>query len=412
MTTASIQQLLAGLYPVHFRELLAPLIRVSGSFERAEDAVHEAFAQALATWSEQGLPDEPLAWLRQVAKNRVLDGLRRQRTWQAKERQLATQIEVDTQGYDDEACLKDDVLRLIFTCCHPSLATEAQIALTLRTVCGLTSEQVARSLLLKPTTLQQRIVRAKQKIDLAKIPYVIPDAEHLPERLSAALRTMYLVFNEGYGATEGDSLTRADLCEEAIRLVRLTNGLMPEQFEPQALLALMLLHHSRRAARTDADGQLIRLEDQDRTRWDTELIAEALPLVDTVLVARPLSTYAIEAAIAALHARASRAEETDWLQIAALYTVLEQRSGGSPVVALNAAVAVAMAGDLAEGLRRLQALEQERKLPGYHLLPAAKADLLSRMGRLEEAKAAYAQAISLATNDVERRFLERRLERA
>jgi RNA polymerase sigma-70 factor, ECF subfamily len=298
MTSALIQQLLAGLYPAHFRELLAPLIRVSGSFERAEDAVHEAFAQALATWSEQGLPDEPLAWLRQVAKNRVLDGLRRQRTWQVKERQLATQIEVNTQGTDEEADLKDDMLRLIFTCCHPSLSAEAQIALTLRTVCGLTSEQVARSLLLKPTTLQQRIVRAKQKIDLAKIPYAIPDAEQLPERLSAALRTMYLVFNEGYGATEGDSLTRADLCEEAIRLVRLTIGLIPEQFEPQSLLALMLLHHSRRAARTDAGGQLIRLEEQDPTRWDSELIAEALPLVDTVLVARPLSSYAIEAAMA------------------------------------------------------------------------------------------------------------------
>ncbi|MCB9601710.1 MAG: sigma-70 family RNA polymerase sigma factor [Sandaracinus sp.] len=404
---APLDATLARLHRQHYREILAPLIRVLGSFELAEEVVQDAFVQAMAAWKDE-LPDEPLAWLKRVAKNRAIDQHRRAGRWRDRERVLAeTEPRAFEASFDAEA-LPDDELRLIFTCCHPALAPEARIALTLRTVCGLTSDEVARAFLLKTTTLQQRLVRAQKKIDAAGIPYVIPDRSEIPERLDSVLRTIYLVFNEGYGATEGDVLVRRELCDEAIRLARLVCSLVPDTSASLGLLALLLLHHSRRDARVDARGELVTLEDQDRTRWDRALIDEALPLVDAALRARPVATYAIEAAISALHARAATPDATDWPQIVQLYGALYERSNGNPVVALNAAVARAMAGEPDEALATLDALDVGGLLAGYHLLPAARAELLRRAERLDEARAAYDAALSLVTNPVERRHLERR----
>ncbi|MEM9071514.1 MAG: sigma-70 family RNA polymerase sigma factor [Myxococcota bacterium] len=411
------QRLVTDLHRRHYRELLAPLIRILRSFEDAEDIVQDVFAEALRVWSERGVPDEPVAWLRRVTKNRAIDRYRRRRRWETKEQILRASAEDHVEMALGEETLEDDALRLIFTCCHPAVAPEARIALTLRTVCGLTTDEVARSFLIKSTTLQQRIVRAKRKIDVAKIPYIIPEGDALGERMPSVLRTIYLVFNEGYGATGGDELVRRELCEEGIRLGRLLVQLMPARREPKGLLALMLLHHSRRLARTDEHGDLVTLEAQDRSRWDHSLIDEALPLVRESLSSgrfapTPVSTYAIEAAIAALHAQAKTAEATDWPQIAALYAVLVQRSPGNAVVQLNAAVAVAMAGNFEEGLRRLDVLAAEGTLGRYHLLHAARADLLRRMGRAEESREAFEEALRLATNEVEIRFLQRRLANA
>lgn len=407
---ADIEALLSELHRRHHRTLVAPLIRVLKSFEAAEDVVQDAFSKALAAWRDDGPPDEPLAWLHRAAKNRALDVVRRQARWARKSSELAAAVPEAVEMPDlDAAPLRDDTLRLIFTCCHPSLSPDAQVALTLRTVCGLTSEQVARAFLLQTPTLQQRLVRARRKIDRAGIPYEVPDRDQLPERLAGVLRTIYLVFNEGYDATDGEALIRRELCEEAIRLGRLVVELLPEAADAQALLALMMLHHARWATRTDAQGDLVTLEEQDRARWDRVLVEEALPWVEAALRARPVSTYALEAAIAALHMRAETAEATDWPQIAALYRELEMRSGGSPVVALNAAVATAMAGALEAGLARLEGLARDPALASYHLLPAARADLLRRAGRLGEARAAYAEALSRARNPVERRFLEMRM---
>ena len=400
----------ATLHRDHYRELLAPLIRIAGSFAEAEDIAQEVFARALERWNDEGVPDEPLAWLRRSARNAAIDRYRRARRWREKEAALT--YEADRVFLDDhEALIRDDLLRLIFTCCHPSLAPAAQLALTLRTVAGLSSEEVARSLLLETTTLQQRIVRAKKKIDAAAIPYEVPGTKELPARLRSVLRVVYLIFNEGYGATSGEGLMRPRLCAEAIRLGRLLRELLPEESGTAGLLALMLLHDSRRDARVDSNGDLITLDEQDRRRWDVASITEALPLVDLALSRRPASSYAVEAAIAALHARAPTAAETDWPQIARLYVWLERESGGSPVVALNAAVARALAGELEAGLARLDELEQSEALGSYHLLPAARADLLARSGRGEEARVAYERALSLATNEVERRFLRARRAR-
>ncbi|MFK7989621.1 MAG: RNA polymerase sigma factor [Sandaracinaceae bacterium] len=400
----------ATLHRKHYRALVAPLIRMLGGFEAAEDVVQDTFAQALETWSREGIPEQPLAWLRRVAKNRAVDRYRRRARWQDKEAALQaeteTTFELELEALIDEAALRDDSLRLVFTCCHPSLSPDAQIGLTLRTVCGLTSEQVARAFLLATPTLQQRLVRARKKIDAAKIPYVVPNAEQLPMRLAAVLRTLYLVFNEGYGATDGESLVRRELCDEGIRLGRLVVDLMPGEPSPKGLLALMLLHHARRDARTDDAGDLVTLEDQDRSLWDRAAIDEALPLVEAALLGRPASSYAIEAAIAALHARAETPEQTDWRQITALYAILA--ADGNPVVQLNHAVAVAMAGNVAAGLAQLDALREA--LPRYHLLPAARADLLRREGRDHEAAKAYREALALVTQPVERRYLSRRLD--
>ena len=401
---------LAALHRRHYREILAPLIRRLGSFALAEDVVQEAFVQALNSWDADNLPDQPVAWLRRVALYRAIDQLRRRRRGAAKEEAYAAEqpSQVEPELQDDEA-VGDDTLRLIFTCCHPSLAPEAQIALTLKTVCGLTAEQVARAFLVKTTTLQQRLVRARRKIDRARIPYIVPDRAELPRRLPPVLKTIYLVFNEGYEASDGETLLRRELCDEGIRLGRLLCQLMPEQAEVQALLALMLLHHARSGARTDDNGDLVPLEEQDRSLWDRRLIAEALPLVEASLAGRPVPGYAVEAAIAAVHAEAPSAGDTDWAQIAALYGLLEGGAPDNPVIALNAAVAVAMAGDLAEGLRRVEALDAEGRLAGYHLLPAARADLLRRLGRDTEAREAYAQALNMTGNPVEQRFIARRL---
>ena len=411
----AIEAEVARLHRTHYRRLIAPLIRVLGSFEAAEDVVQDAFARALVRWREAEIPDDPAAWLYRVARNGALDIVRREQRWRDKAEQLeadeARTFAAARAGEPelDPPTLADDTLRLMFTCCHPSLSREAQIGLTLRTVGGLTSDEIARAFLVPRQTLQQRLVRARRKIDAAKIPYLVPEREELPERLFAVLHTVYLVFTEGYGASAGDSLIRRELCDEAIRLGRLLVEVLPDEPAPVGLLALMLLHHSRRDARTDGDGELVTLDEQDRGRWDRAQIAEALPLVERALSGRPLSTYAVEAAIAALHAQAPTAEDTDWAQITALYDTLLRLSNGNPVVALNRAVARAMAGDLEGGRRALDDLAADGCLDGYHLLPTAQAHLLERQGELGPALAAFRAAHQLAGNEAERRHLERRI---
>ncbi len=406
---AEVQQTVAALHRQHYRALTAPLIRILGGFEAAEDVVQEAFAAALQAWHRDGLPDTPLAWLHRTARNRAIDRYRRSVRWQARAEVLAAEAADRFEHVFDGDTIHDDALRLIFTCCHPSLSPQAQIGLTLRTVCGLTSEQVARAFLVSTPTLQQRLVRARQKLDRAGIAYAVPEPAQWAARLSSVLRTVYLVFNEGYVASEGEGLLRGALCEEGIRLGQLLHELLPDEPAVQGVLALMWLHHARAAARTDAAGDLVVLDLQDRSLWDHARIAEALPLVEASLRGRPVSTYAIEAAIAALHAQAPTAEATDWRQIAVLYGELGRRSGGNPVVAVSAAVAVAMAGDLAGGLAQLDALAALPALQGYHWLPAARGDLLRRAGRLPEAAEAYAGALAAARNPVERRYLQGRL---
>ena len=394
---------------------LATLIRLlGGDFDLAEDSLQEAFAAALAAWPESGLPGNPRAWLVTTARHKGLDRLRRRSRFEEKRRELAWSVPrfepPDVAwlegGYDGE--LGDDRLRLIFTCCHPALAAEAQVALTLRTLCGLGTEEIARAFLVPVPTLAQRLVRAKQKIRDAGIPYRVPPPELLAERLAAVLCTLYLVFNEGYAATAGPALLRLPLCAEAIRLGRLLVELLPEETEARALLALMLLHHARRAARLDDGGEIVLLEDQDRSRWDRGEIAEGLTLLEESIRRGGARPYALQAAIAALHARAATAAATDWRQMAELYGLLLEVQP-SPVVELNRAVAVAQAYGEEAGLRLLDELESRGALPGYHLLPAARADLLRRLGRAGEAARAYRRALALAANPAEQRFLARRL---
>ena len=383
--------------------VLATTIRVTnGDFDLAEEMVQEAFAAALARWPVEGTPDEPRAWLVSVARNKAIDTIRRRIKLReivaAEEPARVTETEIDVQS------VTDDRLRLIFTCCHPALAREAQVALTLRTLCGLTTEEIARAFLASPTTMAQRLVRAKSKIRDARIPYVVPEASELAERTDAVMSVVYLVFNEGYAATQGDSWLRRDLCREAIRLGRLLVELTTHA-DAQGLLALMLLHDSRRDARTDEHGDLVLLEDQDRARWDRAQITEALALVPPALRGGP-GPYALQAAIAALHAQAARAEDTDWPQIAALFGELHRRSP-TPVIALNQAVAIAMARGPAAGLPLIDALAGE--LAEYHLFHAARADLLRRLGKTPQALAAYRTALSLVGSEPERRFLQRRI---
>lgn len=400
-----VSELIERLYREESRRVLATLIRLLGDFDLAEEALHEAFRSAVEQWPRDGLPDNPRAWLVSAGRFKAIDNLRRQRRFQP----LDEQAELpDESGVCEGELLEDDRLRLIFTCCHPALASDAQVALTLREVCDLTTEEIARAFLSSPSTLAQRIVRAKAKIRDARIPYEVPGRSELPERLDAVLRVIYLVFNEGYFASSGDSLTRSQLSDEAIRLGRLLLELLPEP-EVQGLLALMLLHESRRAARSGVDGEVILLKAQDRSLWNRELIAEGEALVLQALHSRRFGPYSLQAAIAAVHAEAASLEDTDWVQIVGLYDEL-LRLNPSPVIELNRAVALAMHDGEQAGLLEIDRLLAAGELDGYHLAHAARADLLRRLGRREQAIAAYRQALALAQQGPDRQFLQRRLE--
>jgi RNA polymerase sigma-70 factor (ECF subfamily) len=397
------------LYREERPRALATLIRLLRDFDLAEEMLQEALAVALEQWPERGVPRNPSAWLVATARHKAIDRLRREKRFAAKQPELLAQRDTSAPARDlADDLFPDDRLRLIFTCCHPALATEAQVALTLKTLCGLSVEEIARAFLVAPDTMAQRLVRAKGKIRAARIPYEVPEAKALPARVDGVLRVVYLVFNEGYAATAGDTLVRGDTCAEAIRLGRLLEALLPDVREVAGLLALMLLHDSRRAARLDAKGDLVTLEEQDRTLWDQDQIAEGRALAEETLRRGGVGFYGLQAAIAALHSQAERAFDTDWPQIAALYALL-LRLHPSPVVALNHAAAIAMGERLDRGLRLLEQLEATGDLDGYHLLPAAKADVLRRLGRGEEAALEYEKALARVTHAAERRYLERRL---
>ena len=407
--TQSVPDVIQGIYLAESRRVLATLIRLLGDFDAAEEALHDAFRAALEQWPKEGIPGNPRAWLVSTGRFKAIDAKRRRSRFDAlDEVSHAADIAVlDTQAWADPESVEDDRLRLIFTCCHPALAPDAQIALTLREVCGLRTEEIAAAFLTPAPTLAQRIVRAKGKIRDARIPYQVPTAQELPERLDAVLRVIYLVFNEGYAASSGTEVTRHDLSAEAIRLGRLLVELLPEP-EARSLLALMLLHESRRASRTSPSGDVILLEDQDRSMWDRRLIDEGSRIVDEVFAARRLGPYAIQAAIAAVHAQAPAAASTDWDEIVGLYDVL-LRIERSPVIELNRAVAVAMRDGPAEGLALIDAILARGDLRDYRLAHAARADLCRRLGRTADARTAYARALGLTKQEPERRFLERRI---
>ena len=400
-----------AVYRSDWGRIVATLIGITRDFDLAEEAAQEAFTAAVDQWRESGVPDAPRAWIIQTARHKAIDRIRRHARLKEKLESYAADgfvRDVEEPVYDTSE-IPDDRLRLIFTCCHPALALEAQVALTLRTLCGLETDEIARAFLVPATTMAQRLVRAKRKIRDAGIPYTVPQTNAMAERMDAELTVIYLVFNEGYAATRGGPLVRTDLCAEAIRLGRLVRTLMAPQppAEATALVALMLLHDARRDARLDATGELVVLEEQDRGRWDRRQIAEALPLVDDALGGGP-GPFAIQAAISAIHCRAARAEDTDWPQIVRLYDVL-QRLQPSPIVSLNRAVAVAMVSGPEAALAIVDELAAGSDLDSYHLMHAARADLLRRLGSAAEAAKSYRRALELATNDSERRFLERRL---
>ena len=409
MTADKIRDAVNDVYVAHSRRVLATLIRLLGDFDTAEEALHDAFRAALEQWPRDGVPANPRAWLVSAGRFKAIDGLRRRSRFDAIE-DVGAKADVgvlDAAAWADAESVEDDRLRLIFTCCHPALPPDAQVALTLREVCGLTTEEIARAFLMPAPSLAQRIVRAKAKIRDARIPYQVPTPAELAGRLDAVLRVIYLVFNEGYAASSGDQLTRRDLSGEAIRLGRLLLELLPEP-EVLGLLALMLLHESRRPARTTNAGELIRLDEQDRSLWNRALIEEGTQLIERALRSRRFGPYTIQAAISAVHAEAQHADATDWSEIVGLYDALI-RTDPSPVVELNRAVAVAMRDGAEAGLRLIQALFARGELLDYRLAHAAHADLCRRLGRVDEARASYERALALTKQEPERRFLARQL---
>jgi RNA polymerase sigma-70 factor, ECF subfamily len=411
MTDERVRDRIDELYRSDSRRVLATLIRLLGDFDRAEEALHDAFAAALDAWPGDGIPENPRAWLVSTGRFKAIDRIRRAARFDAAVGELATQPEPvvlpDSELIEESSDVTDDRLRLIFTCCHPALNADARIALTMREVCGLETEQIAKAFLTSAPTLAQRIVRAKNKIRDARIPYQIPAREDLPDRLATVLHVIYLVFNEGYSASVGDAVTRPDLSGEAIRLGRLLVELLPEP-EAIGLLALMLLHDARRPARTSADGELILLEAQDRSLWNRAQIDDGLALVEGALSSRQVGPYALQAAIAAVHAEARDAASTDWRQIVGLYDVLT-RLERTPVVELNRAAAVAMRDGPAAGLALVDAILDRGDLAEYHLAHSARADLLRRLGRAADAITAYERALKFVTQEPERRFIERRI---
>jgi RNA polymerase sigma-70 factor (ECF subfamily) len=406
----SVPDAVTAAFREEWGRVVATLIRITGNWDLAEECASEAFALALQRWSRDGIPDRPGAWLTTTARNRAIDVLRREKVGAAKLREVAVMASrSEPEPLEaDESGVPDDRLRLMFTCCHPALSLEARVALTLRTLAGLSTAEIARAFLSSEATMAKRLVRAKQKIQNAAIPYRVPPAHLLPERVPGVLGVLYLLFNEGYSASAGADLIRAGLTAEAIRLARVLVSLMPDEPEAAGLLALMLLQDSRRSARVDAAGDLITLEQQDRSRWDAAAISEGVSLIEGALRRRLPGPYQLQAAIAACHASAGAAADTDWTQIALLYSELA-RFLPTPVVELNRAVAVGMSTGPAAGLSLVAALESSGKLAGYHLLPATRADLLRRLGRGAEAADAYREALSLAPTDSERRYLTRRL---
>jgi RNA polymerase sigma-70 factor, ECF subfamily len=407
--TDSVRETVNAIYLGESRRVLATLIRLLGDFDAAEEALHEAFRAALERWPREGVPGNPRAWLVSAGRFKAIDAMRRLKRFDALDdvEERADLGSVDPVAWIEQESVEDDRLRLVFTCCHPAIAPDAQIALTLREVCGLTTEEIARAFLMPAPTLAQRIVRAKAKIRDARIPYQVPADADLPARLDAVLRVIYLVFNEGYAASSGTSLTRHDLSAEAIRLGRLLLELLPQP-EVSGLLALMLLHDSRRTARTSADGELVLLEQQDRSLWNREQIAEGTRLVKRALASREAGAYAIQAAIAAVHAEAATADATDWAEIVGLYDVL-LRADASPVIELNRAVAAAMRDGDEAGLRLVEAILDRGDLRQYQPAHAARAELCRRLGRKADARTSYARALALTRQEPERRFLERRL---
>ncbi|MGE0760571.1 MAG: RNA polymerase sigma factor [Pirellulaceae bacterium] len=408
MMSEQVREVVEAVYRTESRRVFATLVRLLGDFELAEEALHEAFASAVVQWPRDGVPANPRAWLVSAGRFKAVDAIRRRARFDAS---LAELAEREPRGYRTESPsdedVEDDRLRLIFTCCHPALSAEARVALTLREVCGLTTEEIARAFLTSPATLAQRIVRAKAKIKGAKIPYEVPSRAELPERLDAVLQVVYLVFNEGYSASAGESLTRSDLSDEAIRLGRLLVELLPDS-ETHGLLGLMLLHESRRAARCSPSGEVILLEDQDRSRWNRELIAEGLNHTARAFSFDAISSYTIQAAIAAVHAEAGQADSTDWARITELYALLMQ-ANPTPIVELNRAVAVAMRDGPAAGVTLIDEILARGELEDYHLAHSARGELCRRAGRWTDARKSFTRALSLARQEPERRLLERKL---